>query len=86
MYSCTNGFSTFQPVFDETVGIVERGNFYEFTIADDGPGIAPDRHDRVFEIFQAVNPQNRADSTGIGLALAEPTGGNRQKNHRSRGW
>jgi PAS domain S-box-containing protein len=68
------------------IGIVERGNFYEFTIADDGPGIAPDRHDRVFEIFQAVNPQNRSDSTGIGLALAEPTGGNRQKNHRSRRW
>jgi PAS domain S-box-containing protein len=53
------------------IGIVERGNFYEFTIADDGPGIAPDQHDRVFEIFQAVNPQNRSDSTGIGLAIVK---------------
>jgi signal transduction histidine kinase len=66
------------------IGIVESGNFYEFTIADDRPGIAPEQHDRVFEILRAVNPQNRSDSTGIGLALAEPTGGNRQKNCRSR--
>jgi signal transduction histidine kinase len=25
------------------IGIAERGNFYEFTIADDGPGIAPEQ-------------------------------------------
>jgi signal transduction histidine kinase len=67
------------------IGIAERSDVYEFAIADDGPGIAPEQHDRVFEIFQALNPQQRSDSTGVGLALAEPTGGNRQKNHRSRG-
>jgi signal transduction histidine kinase len=25
----------------------------------------------MFKIFQAVNPQNRADSTGIGLAIVK---------------
>jgi PAS domain S-box-containing protein len=49
----------------------ERGNFYEFAIADDGAGIAPEHHERVFRIFQAVNPQNRADSSGIGLAIVK---------------
>jgi PAS domain S-box-containing protein len=49
----------------------DRGDFYEFSIADDGPGIAPEQHDRMFKIFQAVNPQNRADSTGIGLAIVK---------------
>jgi PAS domain S-box-containing protein len=53
------------------IGIVEHQDFYEFTIADDGPGIAPEEHDRVFAIFQAVNPQNRSDSTGIGLAIVK---------------
>jgi PAS domain S-box-containing protein len=53
------------------IGIAERSDCYEFAIADDGPGIAPDQHDRVFEIFQAVNPQNRSDSTGIGLAIVK---------------
>jgi signal transduction histidine kinase len=41
------------------------------TIADDGPGIAPEDQERMFKIFQAVNPQNRSDSTGIGLAIVK---------------
>ena len=49
----------------------DLGDVYEFAIADDGPGIAPAQHDRVFEIFQAVNPQNRSDSTGIGLSIVK---------------
>ncbi|WP_310485601.1 ATP-binding protein, partial [Chamaesiphon sp. VAR_48_metabat_403] len=53
------------------LGIAEHQDFYEFAIADDGPGIAPEQHDRVFKIFQAVNPQNRSDSTGIGLAIVK---------------
>jgi PAS domain S-box-containing protein len=53
------------------LGIAERNEFYEFAIADDGPGIAPEQHERVFRIFQAVNPQKRTDSTGIGLAIVK---------------
>ncbi len=46
-------------------------NFYEFGVTDDGPGIAPENHAKIFTIFQTVNPQNRADSTGIGLAIVK---------------
>ena len=53
------------------VSIAERGDFYEFAVSDDGSGIAPEHHDRMFKIFQAVNPQNRSDSTGIGLAIVK---------------
>ncbi|AFY95348.1 PAS domain S-box protein [Chamaesiphon minutus] len=53
------------------LGIAERQEFYEFAIADDGPGIAPEQHDRIFQIFQAVNPQQRTDSTGVGLAIVK---------------
>jgi light-regulated signal transduction histidine kinase (bacteriophytochrome) len=53
------------------ISIAERGDFYEFAIADDGSGIAPEHHDRMFKIFQAVNPQKRSDSTGIGLAIVK---------------
>jgi PAS domain S-box-containing protein len=49
----------------------ERGDFYEFAIADDGVGIAPPDRERIFKIFQAVNPQNRSDSSGIGLAIVK---------------
>jgi PAS domain S-box-containing protein len=53
------------------IAIEERGDWYQFAIADDGPGIAPEHQARMFEIFQAVNPQNRLDSTGIGLAIVK---------------
>lgn len=49
----------------------ERGNFYEFMVADDGPGIATEHHDRIFMIFQAMNPQNSADSSGVGLSIVK---------------
>jgi PAS domain S-box-containing protein len=54
-----------------TKAVAERGDFYEFAIADDGPGIALEHQERMFEIFQAVNPQDRSDSTGIGLAIVK---------------
>ncbi len=46
-------------------------DFYEFGVADDGPGIASENHVKIFTIFQSINPQNRADSTGIGLAIVK---------------
>jgi PAS domain S-box-containing protein len=49
----------------------ECGDFYEFGVTDDGPGIAPASHAKIFIIFQTVNPQNRANSTGIGLAIVK---------------
>jgi PAS domain S-box-containing protein len=52
---------------------------YEFTVSDDGPGIAPKDHDRVFDIFQILASRDRKESTGIGLAIVkkvvERTGG-----------
>jgi PAS domain S-box-containing protein len=53
------------------ISLEDRGDWYEFAIADDGPGIAPEDQERMFKIFQAVNPQNRSDSTGIGLAIVK---------------
>jgi PAS domain S-box-containing protein len=48
-----------------------QGNFYEFAIADDGPGIPPADRDRIFVIFQAANPQKNPDSSGIGLSIVK---------------
>ncbi len=42
---------------------------YRFTVSDDGSGIAPTNHSKVFDIFQTLNSQNREKSTGIGLAI-----------------
>jgi PAS domain S-box-containing protein len=48
----------------------EYGDFYEFIIADDGPGIAPEYQANIFTIFQTGNSQ-ATDSTGIGLAIVK---------------
>jgi PAS domain S-box-containing protein len=48
-----------------------QGDFYEFAVADDGPGIPPESRDRIFIIFQAANPQKNPDSTGVGLSIVK---------------
>jgi PAS domain S-box-containing protein len=49
----------------------DLGDFYEFKVADDGSGIAPEYHDKIFMIFQTVNPQKNADSSGVGLSIVK---------------
>jgi signal transduction histidine kinase len=48
----------------------EYGDFYEFIIADDGPGIAPEYQANIFTIFQTGNSRT-AESTGVGLAIVK---------------
>ncbi|NJM75478.1 MAG: PAS domain S-box protein, partial [Acaryochloridaceae cyanobacterium RU_4_10] len=42
---------------------------YEFTVSDNGPGIAPQNHSKVFDIFQTLSSKKNPESTGIGLAI-----------------
>jgi PAS domain S-box-containing protein len=49
----------------------ERENFYEFAVADDGLGIAPEHQDKVFTIFQTLQSRDQTESTGIGLAIVK---------------
>jgi signal transduction histidine kinase len=42
---------------------------YEFTVADDGPGIAPEYHDRIWGIFQTLQARDKVEGTGIGLSV-----------------
>jgi signal transduction histidine kinase len=57
----------------------DRGADWEFSVADNGPGIEPQYHQRVFGIFQTLLARDKVEGTGIGLAtvkkLVEREGG-----------
>lgn len=43
----------------------------EFTIRDNGPGIAPEFHECIWGIFQTLEARDKVEGTGIGLAVVE---------------
>jgi len=47
------------------------GDHYEFSVKDDGIGIEPEFHARIFEIFQTLREKGQNESTGIGLAIVK---------------
>jgi PAS domain S-box-containing protein len=49
----------------------DKGDCYEFAVADDGPGIEPQYHERIFTIFQTLQPRDTIESTGIGLSIVK---------------
>ncbi|MGI0494095.1 PAS domain S-box protein [Alkalinema pantanalense CENA528] len=50
---------------------LQDDRYYQFTIADDGPGIPETEHERIFGIFQTLQSDHSTDNTGIGLALVK---------------
>lgn len=49
----------------------EAPRLYRFSIADNGPGIAPQYHERVFGIFQTLQSRDQVEGTGIGLSVVK---------------
>lgn len=47
----------------------------EIEIADNGPGIDPAYHEKIFEMFQMLKPTFDANSTGVGLAIVRKAAG-----------
>jgi signal transduction histidine kinase len=52
------------------IGAEDRGRFLEFWVRDNGIGIDPAYHARVFELFQRLQEVD-AEGTGVGLALVK---------------
>ena len=53
------------------IGCVNLGDFWKFSVADNGPGIDPKYHERIFQVFQTLQARDEHESTGIGLALVK---------------
>jgi PAS domain S-box-containing protein len=53
------------------IGMRRIKKLMEFTVTDDGPGIAPRFHDRIFQIFQTLTSRDEKEASGIGLAIVK---------------
>ena len=53
------------------VSSLEKETEYEFTVADNGPGIAKEYHEKIFIIFQTLQSRDTFESTGVGLAIVK---------------
>jgi PAS domain S-box-containing protein len=47
------------------------GHSWEFRVTDDGPGIPPRFQERIFQIFQTLQPRDDLESSGLGLAIVK---------------
>jgi signal transduction histidine kinase len=49
----------------------EGDDFIEFSVADDGPGIDPAFHNRIFQVFQVLQPRDQVEGSGMGLPIVK---------------
>lgn len=54
-----------------SIGWRDQGSQYEFYVGDNGPGISPEFHERIFVIFQTLQARDEVESTGVGLAIVK---------------
>jgi PAS domain S-box-containing protein len=49
----------------------DDGDEYEFSVSDNGPGIPPEYHERIWGIFQTLEARDKVEGTGIGLSVVK---------------
>lgn len=55
------------------IGVSKEAEWYRFWVSDDGPGIAPEFHEKIFKMFQKLQSIDEVEGTGIGLAVVKKT-------------
>ncbi len=53
------------------ITVLDQGEWYEFCVTDDGPGIPSAFHTKMFQMFQTLRPRDEVEGSGMGLAIAQ---------------
>jgi PAS domain S-box-containing protein len=56
-----------------TVTAAEQEGFWLFAVVDNGRGIAPEYHERIFKLFQTLQPRDQVEGSGMGLSVVKKT-------------
>lgn len=64
------------------IGYEDKGNFDQFYVRDNGIGIDPKYHRRIFEMFQRLREKKDEEGTGLGLAIVDRI----VSNHGGKVW
>jgi len=60
-----------KPSGEVIVSAERTGDFVQFVVRDDGPGIAPQFHEKIFQLFQTLKRRDDVEGTGMGLAIVK---------------
>ncbi len=60
-----------KPQGEIRIAATEEGDFWRFTVSDNGVGIESRHFNQLFQMFQTLGPSTGGDSTGIGLAVVK---------------
>lgn len=50
--------------------VLEQGEYWAVSVRDEGPGIAPEKHDQLFGAFKRLHERSHPGVAGVGLGLA----------------
>ncbi|MFZ7122120.1 MAG: sensor histidine kinase [Bacteroidota bacterium] len=53
------------------IAFEDNGSHYRFHVTDNGVGIRPEHQEKIFGIFQTLQPKDQCESTGIGLTIVK---------------